>query len=411
MRTRDLTRRETSYMSAIAAATSQLEELGYRYVHGEADGEQPVFLAYTPVARTNPYQALLYTSALKHGVATLPVTDWRRLPELPWPGRLVCHVHWVANVIGRSQTTAEADDQIEAFASMIDRLKADGRRIVWTAHNVLPHDTPWPEKDLELRRVLVDTADAVHVMSRGSIDALERIVRLPMEKVFFVPHPSYTGAYPDFVHRAEARSEFGLSENDFVFLLFGALARYKGIEELIAAFERLADAELPRRVRLIIGGQAADDELAANLRLWADGRDDAYVSPAKIPVEDVQYFYRAADLAVLPYRQVLNSGAAMLALSFGVPVLSAAQDGLRDVVEGFNGLVYDPQRSDGLHEAMRDAVTADLRQRRDEIRRTLPSFSAPAVSDAFFEGLLGKLGWGPKSRELVVASAAPGPRV
>lgn len=396
-------------MAAVTDAASYLAELGFHYGHGSTTGDhQPVLLAYTPAARTNPYQALLYTRALDHGVATLPVPDWRMLGDIPWPGRLVCHFHWIANILADVQSPQEADDRIEDFASVLSHLRDEDRRIIWTAHNTLPHDTAWPDKDLELRRLLIDAADAIHVMSFGSIDALEAVVDLPRDKVIVVPHPSYVGAYPDFVSRIEARGEFGLNEADFTFLLFGALERYKGLEDLRAAFERLAQADVPRPVRLIIAGKAADDDLASELRLWSDGRDDVFVEPNKVPTEDVQYFYRASDLAVLPYREGLNSGAAMLAASFEVPILSASRQGLRDVVDAFGGSLYDPTHEDGLFLAMRSSIQTDPGSSRDQIRRNLPSVDPIRISDAFFTSALRRVGWAHVGGEGVTALAGRG---
>lgn len=407
MRSRRLVGREPSLLDAVAEAVAHLGELGFHHRQGDDTGDQPVLLCYTPPARMNPYQALLYTRALRHGVAPLPVKDWARLPEVPWPGRVVCHFHWIANVLAGVGSDQEADDRIGAFADMLATLRAQGRRIVWTAHNILPHDIARPEKDVALRRVLVEAADAVHVMAPNTASLLSGYVDLSEGKVFCVPHASYAGAYPDFVSRLEARSELGVEGDEFTFLLFGALARYKGIDELLGAFEALLAGALPRSVRLVVAGQAADPVWARRLRLWAAGNDAAVVEVGRIPIDDVQYFYRAADLAVLPYRRALNSGAAMLALTFGLPFLAPGLEGLRPLVDRFGCPSYEADDPDGLRRAMREVLDADLAPVRARIASGIGELAPSAVSDRFFGAMLERLGWvraagGSAGRELIL---------
>jgi beta-1,4-mannosyltransferase len=402
VRTARLAQRDAGVLEAVAEACAHLADLGFHYRRGDEAGDQPVLLFYAPPARMNPYQGLLYCRAFEHGVAPLPMKDWSGLAEVPWPGRMVCHFHWVGDVLAGAASDQEADDRVAAFAELLATLRAQGRRIVWTAHNILPHDTQRPEHDAAVRRALVEAADAVHVMAPGTAGLLAEVVELSGAKALFVPHASYAGAYPDYVSRASARSELGLEGEDFAFLLFGALQRYKGVDELVAAFDRLLAGSPPRPVKLIVAGQASEGEWARRLRLWATGTDAAVVEPSRIPLEDVQYYYRAADLAVLPYRRALNSGAAMLALTFGVPFLAPCLDGLKPLVDRFGCPSYDPADGGALHRAMAEALTADLGAVRSRIRAGIGELAPAAVSDRFFGELLGRLGWD-RSRELAGA--------
>lgn len=395
MRSLRLQRGDETHLQAVADLLAQLAELGFPVDLGpEAPpAQQPVVLAYTPPARMNGFQSLLYNQAGAAGVAPLPVGRWELLPELPWAGPLVCHFHWLSNVLQGAETPAEADDRIAAFRDVLHTLRAAGRPVVWTVHNVLPHDTTMPEHEIEVRRAVVEAADAIHVMTMDTAAAVEPYFTLPEAKVFYSPHPSYVRAYPDVVSRAGARMELGLSQEAFVFLLFGALQRYKGVDELMSAYEALTAEDLARPVRLVIAGSPSDEELAGAIRLWAAGRDDVLAEPVKVANEDVQYFYRAADISVAPYRRVLNSGIAMLSLSFRTPVLAPACGWFGEVLGTMGGMSYDPECPDGLVRAMRAALVDDLDSQRRRIDAALPRYSPAAASSDFFSGLLRTLGW------------------
>ena len=81
-----------------------------------------------------------------------------------------------------------------------------------------------------------------------------------------------------------------------------------------------------------------------------------------IPAEELQVYLNAADVVVLPYKDILTSGAAVLAMSFGKPVIAPKLGCVAELIEeGVGGFLYDPEDEDGLLNAMRKAITANLR--------------------------------------------------
>jgi len=109
-----------------------------------------------------------------------------------------------------------------------------------------------------------------------------------------------------------------------VFGLVGHLRAYKGLDELLDAFEALA--ALPpdaRRRRLLIAGTPGADPSIDALLGRARVHPDVVVDARRIPAEELSIPLRASDVIVLPYGSSLNSGALLLALSFGRPVIAA----------------------------------------------------------------------------------------
>ncbi|MEA2496013.1 MAG: beta,4-mannosyltransferase, partial [Thermoleophilaceae bacterium] len=386
---RDVPRGDTTYLDAVATLGDVLAQRGFhfRYRSPARPGEA-LLLAYTPVARMNPFQALLYSEAPRHGVGPLPVVKREDLCEIPWPGPMVCHFHWLASVLAGAKSDDEADDRIGEFAALLDDVRSQGRQIVWTVHNVLPHDSLMPEKEIELRRLLVDACTAIHVMAPETVDQVRPFFELPEERVFTVPHPSYRGAYPDHVSRADARAQLGIAEDEFVFLAFGAIQPYKGVEDLQEAFTQLKDEPAARPpTRLIVAGPASDAGLVRSVAAWSGARDDVMLRAGRIPNDDVQYLYRAADAAVLPYRRSLNSGAALLALTFGTPIVAPDDGVLGTLAIQSRGVAYDAD-ADGLVAGLRSALESDLSQAEPEIRELVRQLAPRRISTQFTRELL-----------------------
>ena len=357
-----------------------------------APGPLPRILVYGPAANANRFQSLLYGGAGKHGVALVPLRNFHELDELPLFGPFICHLHWLNVVTKDALDEAAAHTSIDMFLHSLDRLKRSaGARIIWTAHNILPHDSRHPLADARLRQEIIDRCELVHCMTDESVASLAERFDLSRVKTFIVPHPSYEGAHPDHVDRAGARRILGVDPEAEVLLSFGAVQRYKGFDTLRAAFDLLCADAPGRRLHLIIAGAPADAAESAALYEWAELRGDVTLLIDKIADEDLQLIFRAADVAVCPYRQTLNSGVAVMALSFGVPVVAAAQ-GAFVALASMGVQSYDPQSgAEGCAEAIRGALDdhATLVEATALFRQThRPS----TVSHAFFDEIEGL--WG-----------------
>jgi len=100
-------------------------------------------------------------------------------------------------------------------------------------------------------------------------------------------------------------------------LFFGILRRYKGLESLLRAFNNQANPTLT----LHIIGRPVDSELAADVTRAAESNPRIRTVIAHIPDDALAREIRSSTLVVLPYRDLYNSGALLLALSLNTPVL------------------------------------------------------------------------------------------
>ena len=159
--------------------------------------------------------------------------------------------------------------------------------------------------------------------------------------------------------RAAARARLGIPDDQFVFLSFGSCREYKNLEHLVRSFQRSA----ARGASLWIVGRFQSDEYAKRVKRQIDERPQAIrFVDAFIPDQEVQHYFVACDVVVFSYADVLTSGAAMLALGFGRPVVAPRLGHLQDVIDSASGVLYDPAEPDGLAKAM----TAAAARRFDE---------------------------------------------
>ncbi|MET9022535.1 glycosyltransferase [Actinopolymorpha sp. NPDC004070] len=306
---------------------------------------------YFPVARGNPFQDMLYSRLRPGGLTPLPTYDLATTGQVASMVAgagvdFVVHLHWLNFVLAKAPDETDARGRVKAFLDELAQLCDTGARLLWTVHNILPHETRYPDLDAGLRQGVVSLAERVHVMSPRTRELVAPWFDIPAHKELSVPHPCYQDAYPSWMPRAQARAELGLPDGVTVFLLLGRVQPYKGITELLDAFDRLCEREPGRYALLVAGPAGAEPEtLAFRDRLRA--HPTAHASLRKIPVEEMQVYLRAADIAVLPYRRSLNSGARALALTFGLPavVRDDAAPGLR--LEANHTLRYDGRTAHG----------------------------------------------------------------
>lgn len=396
------------FSTRVLAGLRTLEASGYRYLYlqertddeaGDANpgheveniGSEPVLLAFAPLGNMNKYQALLYSNAERHGMFTVPLVSHEQIRQVPWPGRLIFHLHWIGNLVGRSASVADAEDRIGAFLNLIDEARGSrGARFVWSAHNILPHGSKYPDLDETLRKEIIQRCDAIHLLSSTTLGPLQERFDADESKTFVALHPTYEGTYPDFISRTQARIELGIDPDAFVFLFFGSLQGYKGIDQLCSAFEAAAKLS-KKKIFLLIAGNPTDEGVVREAQIWAHGRRDALIDAVKIPDDRVQHYFRSADATVLPYRESLNSGVLFLSLTFQIPVIAPQMGALADL-SGRGVIPFNSDVDGALAEKM-VAVVASPAADRDGRAGDLTEYLPENISDEFFKNLMMKLSW------------------
>jgi len=339
-------------------------------------------LAYGPVAQRNQFQSLLYSAQEQFNVSIVPIHDLGLFAEIPWPGKVVCHFHWIHDKTKNAKTKAEADEAVLYWETLLRRIKENGHKIVWTVHNVMPHETVWVDQDIKIHQMMADAADALHVMASDSASLTAPYYILDERKMFVVPHPTYEGAQPDDISRAEARSQLQIGEDEYVFLSFGAIMVYKGYDRLMDAYEQLR-GKTKKKTRLIIAGLPSDKALVEQIMAWGADKPDVILDMTPVPHDKLQVYFRSADIAVCPYYRTMNSGAAMMAITFDLPVLGPNSGGFLDIETSGCGITFENINATALYEKMFTVVNNRLISSA-ELNKAKQKLLPATVSSSFF---------------------------
>jgi glycosyltransferase involved in cell wall biosynthesis len=175
--------------------------------------------------------------------------------------------------------------------------------------------------------------------------------------VFVIPHGNFIDAYPNTLTREEARQRLGLPEERFVYLFFGAVRPYKGLERLLEVFSGLKGEHLT----LLLAARVYDPYSAKVVERATQADPRVVVCPSRFFLaEELQLYFNAADVVVLPFHDILTSGSLITALSFGRPVIVPATGCLPETVDDNMGILYDPRQPHALAQAMEVIRQRDL---------------------------------------------------
>ncbi len=304
---------------------------------GVARGSEPHLLKIVALPRaSNPYQQLLYGELQREGHRVRyagRVTPSQTLNVLLLPlelalcraqGWRILHVHWTFafKLAGSDRFPLLRRANQRLFAWALGAARRLGMEVVWTAHNVLPHE-PVFHDELGARRRLVGCCDLVLVHSRATLEALGQIGIKPRRSAIVT-----LGPFAPSVDAAALRPP-GSDHEPLRLLFFGHVLGYKGVEELLEAF-----GGIPSDVgtTLTIAGPCPRPELARRLAdLARRCRRPVRLRLAHVPDPEVTELFSTADVVVLPFRSVTTSSSVVLAMEYGRVVVVPDLPGLDDL--------------------------------------------------------------------------------
>jgi glycosyltransferase involved in cell wall biosynthesis len=246
-----------------------------------------------------------------------------------------------------------------AFASSVGPLRRRGTRVVLVCDNLVPHEHR--PLDAAFTRWMLRNSDGYLVMSESVERDLDRLKPgAPRRRVL---HPLYAQFDRGRFDRASARVRLGLGADDEVALFFGYVRRYKGLDTLLEAWGRVRARR--RRAILVVAGEAYEDTAPYEALARAAGGESAVRLRLRYaPDEEVEALFKAADVAVLPYRSATQSGVTHVAYALGVPVITTDVGGLAETVRPEEtGLIVPPADPAALAEAIVKYFEDDLAPR------------------------------------------------
>ncbi len=224
--------------------------------------------------------------------------------------KTILHYHWF-----------EFED-FKSFLGIIWKLlwiilyKIFGGKIIWTVHNRYPHHNKFVYLNIKIRRRLAHLANKLHVHCQSAINAVADILNVEKKKFFIVKHPDFPA---NIFSKEKAIANLNkryfsnqLKRDDKIFLMFGAIAEYKGIKEIIEIFQ-----ELDNNNKLVIAGfvKKGSIDYFNQLKELA-GDKNIFIVGSVIPDEDVPSFLNSANYVIFNYVDILTSGGIVLAINY-----------------------------------------------------------------------------------------------
>jgi len=230
--------------------------------------------------------------------------------------------------------------------------KLFGRTVVLTIHDVESLARPAAMGRGIIRRVY-GLAGRLIVHNQTSREELIERLGIDATKISVIPHGNYLEMTRHVPSPTEARRALGIEDTKKVILFFGQIKEVKGIDLLIEALPAIA-SEVPEAL-LVIAGRPwkTDFSRYATLIDTMGVRDRCLVHLEYVPDDQVPLYYAAADVVVLPYRRIYQSGVILLAMSYGKIVVASDLPGMREVlVDGENGYLFARESKDALAETL-----------------------------------------------------------
>lgn len=222
------------------------------------------------------------------------------------------------------------------------------QNVVFVCHNVFPHER-FPMDKLLTRLVLGKGKHfIVHAVEEG-----KELLEIKKKADYIVtPHPTYNMFKLENMTKEQARTRLQIKRGQKVLLFFGFVREYKGLKHLLFAMPDIAKA-LENVELWVVGDFDGDKE---QYEKWiAECKIEEYVKivDGYTPDKEVEKYFAASDLVVLPYESATQSGIAQIAFGFLKPVIATNVGGLPDVVtDGKTGYVVESRSPKAIAEGV-----------------------------------------------------------
>lgn len=327
----------------------------------------PQILMLPDYRRDNPYQTLLARALERQGYRVCFPAGYRRILPLFRAVRSdratrVLHLHWTSPYLkGRSRIGYFL--YVVKFLIDVLLVRLAGVRVVWTLHNLVPHETRFPRLDLWCRRILCRLSDAVIVHGTSGEVQARTVLKCPANRIAIIPHGHYRDVYARPIACHKARQSLGLPAGARVFLFFGMIRPYKGLEQLLRVWRTLGFHD----ACLVIAGRCLDPQFGREIADLARNTFQVRLVPQFIPDAEIPKYFSAADVVVLPFVQVQTSGSLLLAMSYGKPTIAPRLGDIPEALRGADDLLFEAANETSLKCRLEEARQQDLE---DLSRRT-----------------------------------------
>ena len=308
-------------------------------------------VVHLPFYKTNQYQIELGKRLKDLGYETIPANYSNVLKQ----NYDLLHIHWLPKFsVDRTNI-----GRLRRLIIYLYRAKKMGIPIIWTIHNLYDHESKYRFIDKAIARLVILLSNKCHIHSYSARERfLEEYKGIDPIKIRIIKHPNYVGCYPITESRESARSRLGVPSGNLCVLFFGTIRAYKGVSDLVRSFN---EAEIPKAT-LVIAGRPMFEADLDYIKELAKNNSNIVLNPGIISDDLLHIYYLASDIVALPYKDILTSGAALLAMSFSKACVCPKIEVFKELFDDRGVFYYNRHKRNDLKNALNkiDGSRSDL---------------------------------------------------
>lgn len=239
---------------------------------------------------------------------------------------------------------------------MLTRLYGN-LKTVYVCHNVFPHER-FP-LDRFLTGLTLKTGKGFIVHAKEEKVQLNSVLNAEvLNEIAVAPHPTYNIFQHEYLSKIQARERLLLPQDSRILLFFGFVREYKGLKYLLNAMPELKETKL-----MVVGDFDGDKEIYTELVEKLGIGERVIIVDGYIPDKEVEKYFAACDIVILPYISATQSGIVQIAYGFYKPVIVTNVGGLPEVVKnGETGYVVESGNSHAIAQAVKRYFEEDREQ-------------------------------------------------
>lgn len=287
-----------------------------------------LFLLYKPILKNSDYRILSLSVFGHYKFVMKSITS----------KNVILHYHWL-----------EFQD-MKSLLGMPWKLlcimlfKLFGGKIVWTVHNLEPHDRKFLSLHLRIHRWMAGISDKIHIHAESTTNLIRDKFKADVKKFCLHAHPSFPAQQTDrqeSINYLNSTCGWQLTPSRPIALIWGNISRYKNIEHLLTL---ISDQNFDLQV--IIAGpiKKGQQELAEKIILKCEEVPDFYCNPIFIEEKDIPYFFGATDFCLFNFSQILTSGSIVMALSYNKDVIAPRTGSLTELSNSSNAFLFSNEK-------------------------------------------------------------------
>ncbi len=232
-------------------------------------------------------------------------------------------------------------------------------KIVFTAHNILPHNSG--RKYLKIFKKIYNFIDKIIVHDKNSKNRLQKMFLLEIDKIEVIKHGILSIDRNEYIVNNLLREHN--FENQIVFSFLGNLSDYKGVDLIIKTWNDYIELNRNNKIKLIVAGRG-DCKGLETIKNY----DNVLIVNKFLTNDEFISYLKLSDVVLLPYKEISQSGILLTTLNENKLVIVSNTGGLTEPFEIANvGWILDPLTETSLKDTIIKA--SKLKKKKEYISR------------------------------------------